>query len=342
MRQKIRIQDVAAAAGVSTQTVSRVLNKKPYVTHATRQKILAAIHDLGYEPNLLARGLASNRTHVLGLVTYDFSDPTFAAILAAAEREAREHDYFFLVASSEFNAMDEAEILRLFVSHQVAGVIVTSQGRETDADIVSLLNKGMPVVDVSPFIRDNRIPGVTVNNLEGGYKAARHLLELGHSHIAMITGPMDNMSSRERMEGFCKALDESGKPLNPQLIAHGNWDYPSGYLGLRELMTHEIRFTGLFVQNDCMAIAAMEALREVGYRIPEDVSVIGFDDTPEASFSHPPLTTIRQSPQEIGRTATRILIDLIEHPEAIHDNITLPTDLVVRQSTCSQVSQAVS
>jgi LacI family transcriptional regulator len=340
MRQKIRIQDVAAAAGVSTQTISRVLNNKPDVAPETRQRILDTIQQLGYEPNLLARGLASNRTFTLGLVTYDFADPFFAAILSAAEREARDHNYFFLMTSSEFRFEDEGEILRLLVSRQVDGVLITSLGREAEANyILSLLDQGLPVVTISYFMSDPRMPNINVNNIEGGYKAGRHLLELGHRNIAMITGPLNNMATTERTNGFCKALEEAGVQLNPELVALGNWSYASGYPALRELLARNGGFSALFVHNDRMAIAAIEALREAGYRVPEDVSVIGYDDLPEAAFSNPPLTTIRQSAQDMGRTATRVLIDVIEKPDVEHPSITLSTELVVRQSTCSLVPQ---
>lgn len=332
-RQRIRIQDVAAMVGVSTQTVSRVLNNKPDVSRQTRQRILEVIDELGYQPSMMARGLASNRTYTLGMFTEDLSDPFFAQIIVAAEAEARAHGYYLLLCSAERNPNIEYEYFRLLASRHVDGVLLLRPGSdEQPRYLFEMVEKGIPLVPIAYDLRDSRVPLVDVDNIDGGYKATRCLIDDGHQRIGMITGPIWNKAAIDRKEGYRIALEEAKIPYDENLIAYGDWSYESGYHATWQLLSRVPRLTGIFIHNDRMAIAAMQAIRESGRVIPNDISIVGYDDIQESRFINPPLTTIRQPAGEIGRVATNLLIEIINNPDALPQRLLLKTELVYRKS----------
>jgi LacI family transcriptional regulator len=334
MKSRVTIQHVAAAVGVSTQTVSRVVNNKPDVSKATRARVLQAIKDLGYEPNLLARGLASHKTFTLGLIMDDFSDPFYAQIIAAAEAEARQHDYFFLICSAERNPSDEIKFLKIIASRQVDGILLLAlpSSEEQYQHILFLREQGLPIVSIASHLLELKISIVDINNVDGGYKATRCLVEGGRRRIGTITGPVQNKATLDRTQGYQLALQEAGLPCDPDWTSYGDWSYSSGYFAMQRLLEKGINLDGLFVQNDRMAMAAMVAIRQAGLEIPADIALVGYDDTPEAAFTNPPMTTIHQPAQELGRFATRMLIDLINDPEMPVQHTLLKTELIVRGS----------
>jgi LacI family transcriptional regulator len=330
---RVTIRDVAAAAGVSYQTVSRVINDRPDVAEETRRRVWQVIEELGYQPSAIARGLASKRTYTLGLITADFSDYFFTQVIVGAEVEARKHGYFFMLCSTERNPDDEPEYLRLLTERQVDGILFARPSTEQDSrHIISLLCQGVPLVTTAYHVPGEKLTVVDVDNADGGLQATQSLIDGGRRRIGMITGPLDWKSAKDRTQGYRLALERAGISFDASLIEHGDWSYESGYEAMRRLLEKAPRVTALFSQNDRMAIGAMQALRETGHRIPDDVAIVGYDDIPAAAYSHPPLTTIRQPMQQVGEIATRKLIELIDDPDVEREEVLLKTELVRRGS----------
>lgn len=330
---KSTIRDVAAAAGVSYQTVSRVINDRPDVADETRRRVWQVIEELGYQPSAIARGLVSKRTYTLGLITADFSDYFFTQVIVGAEIEARKHGYFFMLCSTERNPEDEPTYLRLLTERQVDGILFARPSTEQDdRHIVTLLHQGVPLVTTAYHVPGERLTVVDVDNVDGSFQATQCLIDGGHRRIGMITGPPAWKSVKDRSQGYRLALQKAGIAFDESFVEQGDWWHESGYQAMRRLLARVPDITALFVQNDRMAIGAIRALREAGRRIPDDVAIVGYDDTPEAAYCHPPLTTIRQPMQQVGEVATRLLIESIDEPEVENKEVLLETELVRRGS----------
>ncbi len=333
--KRATISRVANEAGVSTQTVSRVVNNRPDVSPETRKRVQQIIAQLGYQPSAIARSLVSKRTHTLGLITADFSDYFFTQVIAGAEVEARRHGYFFMLCSTERNPNDEPEYIRLLAERHVDGMLFARPSTESDnRHLVDLLREEVPVVTTAYHLPGVALTVVDVDNVDGARQATRCLVASGRRPIAMIKGPARWKSVADRTEGYTLALQEAGLAGDPSLVAEGDWSYESGYQALRELLASGQPFSGLFAQNDRMAIGAIRALREAGRRVPEEVSVVGYDDIPVAEFFDPPLTTIRQPMREVGETATRLLIQVIEEGNAIQGQEVLLKTELIRRGSC--------
>ena len=343
VKRHVTIEQVAEKAGVSIQTVSRVLNNRPDVSAETRQRVQQIMRNLNYQPYAIARGLATKRTYTLGLISSDFSDYWFAQVAMGAEAEAHKYGYFFMLGSSENNSQDEPKYLRLLTEHHVEGILFIRANRPISLDHLRELQKGgTPVVTTGFYLTDSELSFVEVDNLDGGRKATQHLIGLGHTQIAMITGPSDLNSVINRTEGYLQALQSAGIASNPNLIVRAhNWWHRSGYQAMKELLDKNLPFTAVFAHNDRLAKGAISALSEAGLKVPQDVSIIGYDDIPEAEFDNPPLTTIRQPMQEVGKAAANLLINLIEDPNATPQQILFNTELISR-SSCTFVRSQVN
>jgi DNA-binding LacI/PurR family transcriptional regulator len=329
----ITIKDVADRADVSIQTVSRVINNKPDVSPDTRLRIQVTIQELGYQPFVNARGLAARRTYTLGLVTADFSDFWFSQVITGAEQEAQKHGYCFMLGNSTCDPEDEPKFLKLLTQRHVEGVLFVRASCENEYNhLVRLKEFGIPVVTTGHQIEVPGLAMIDVDNVGGGRIATEYLIGLGHTRIAMITGPVGWKSVYDRSEGYLQALHTVGIPVDQELILDGTWLHRSGYEKTKLLLERNKQFTAIFAQNDRIARGAIHALYEAGLRVPEDVSVIGYDDIPEAEFSDPPLTTIRQPASEIGQAATKLLIQMIEDSSIAPMQIMFDTTIVVRSS----------
>jgi LacI family transcriptional regulator, galactose operon repressor len=320
------IRDVAARAGVSHQTVSRVMNDSPRVTAATRERVLASIEELGFVPSPLARGLLSNKTRSLGVVAEDISDHFFARMAAGAEAEARRRGYYLMIGSVE-PGDDEAGYLRLMLERRVEGLIVARPSVPLSAEA---LTAGVPVVAVGVGAQTD-VPVVDVDNRRGGYDATKHLLERGHRRIATIVGPGSWPSAAARLDGYRRALQEAGAEELVEQAA--DWGLEDGLAAASRLLERNAGFTALFAHSDLIALGAIRRLREAGLRVPDDVSVVGYDDLPVADYVEPALTTVHQPMREVGEVAAGLLLDQLAGgappPAATH---LLPARLVVRQS----------
>lgn len=328
------IKEVAEKAGVSIQTVSRVLNNRPDVSPETRQRIQSVIKDLSFQPYAVAQGLRSKRTFTLGLVASDFSDFWFSQVVTGAEIEAHAHGYFFMLGSTGCDRQSEPKFLKLLTQRHVDGILFVRASCPDDLGYLSnLQHSGIPVVSTGFYLPGADFSIAEVNNIDGGQKATQYLLDLGHTRVAMITGPTDWKSVSDRSQGYMQALKTAGISPDPILTVHGeSWLHRSGYEAMKELLSRESPFTALFAHNDRMARGAISALHDAGLRVPQDISVVGYDDIPEAEFSDPPLTTIRQPMQEVGVAATRMLIQMIEDLQATPQQILFDTELVIRSS----------
>jgi len=315
-KKRVTIKEVAQAAGVSTQTVSRVLNNRPDVSAETRERIQSIILNLGYSPNVLARSLIQGRSHTLGVVGYGLSYYGPSRVLTGIERRGNELGYSLLLGllrDPETN--NGEEIFRSLLARQVDGIIwaVPEIGSNRDWVVENLNHMACPVV----FINMTTVPGVpvaAVDNREGGRLATEHLLAQGYRRIGIITGPSSWWESQQREEGWKEAMQTAGIGLQDlqRLKVTGDWYPSSGETGLAELLHRCPDLEAVFAFNDPMAAGALLAARRSGYRVPQDLAVVGFDDTPEAAYYSPSLTTVRQPLAELGGQAVTLLSQMLE------------------------------
>jgi DNA-binding LacI/PurR family transcriptional regulator len=320
------LRDVARLAGVSHQTVSRVFQDHPRVSTETRAKVLAAAAQLDFRPNAFARALATGRSRTLGVVSFDATLFGPASMISEIERCAREADYFTSVialqSASQRTISEAAERLR---GQGVDGLIVIP-GHVPLTHTTKHLPPDLPIVVMES---ETIVPSVGVDQYTGPKAATRYLLDLGHRTVHHLPGPMSWLEARERHRGWHDALTEAGAPV-PQTIP-GDWSAGSGYSrGLALAADPEV--TAVFAANDQNALGLLRALHEAGRRVPDDVSVIGFDDIPEAAYFIPPLTTIRQDFAAVGRSSVNLLLEQIESGRRSDNKIIIPTELVSRSS----------
>jgi LacI family transcriptional regulator len=323
------MNDVARLAGVSHQTVSRVLNNHPSVRDETRERVLRAMRQLDYRPNALARGLAGRRSRVIGVVSFDTILYGPAATLLGVERAARGAGYgITIVALEELDGVSVADAVSRLAEQSVAGVVIIAP-LLTAAAAVHRLPTGVPAVVVESDTSGD-LPTFSVDQVAGARLAVEHLLHLGHDTVWHVSGPRDWLEARDRVDGWRRVLEEAGRRVPP--VVEGDWSPRSGYESGHQL-ADRADVTAVFCANDQQALGMLRALHERGRRVPEDVSVVGFDDIPEAGYLSPPLTTVRQDFDEVGRRCLAALLVLI----AADGTPTLPRrvtpTLVVRAST---------
>lgn len=323
------MSDVGRLAGVSHQTVSRVINGSPHVRPETRERVLAAMEELGYRPNSLARALATGRSKTLGVVSFDTTLYGPASTLYGIERAAHEAGYFIIVASLKVldrgSVMDAVERLRL---RGVDGILaIAPQEDAVEALLHAPAEVPLVAVEAGP---EGAVPVVAVDQFEGAVTATRHLLELGHRTVWHIAGPKDFIEAQQRLEGWRHALECAGVEAPRPLF--GDWSARAGYdLGRR--LSKDSAITAIFAANDQMALGVLRAIQEAGREIPDRVSVVGFDDIPEAPYLMPPLTTIRQDFDEVGSRSLRLLLTRIETGERVAGGSLVQPQLVLRAST---------
>jgi DNA-binding LacI/PurR family transcriptional regulator len=329
---KITISDVAQAAGVSKQTVSRVINDRPDVAKSTRNRVLTLIHEMGYQPDPIARSM-KGRTHTLGCITPNLADPIFSIIVEYAQSEARRQGFFVLTGSA--STVEEMEpLLGEMLNRRVDGLLVINPREDERYKLLHpLLDEKLPIVYIKNTPGGESVSAVAVDDTKGGYLATKHLLNLGHRRIATIIGPKNEECTAQRLEGYLKAHREVEIETNDSFICMGDWTPKSGNEAIKKLASGKGAFTAVFAQNDRMAVGAVRALRELGYRVPDDISIVGYDDIPLASYFDPPLTTIKQPIDQFGVEGVRMLIEATKLGEHKPKTITLEPQLVERATT---------
>ncbi|MEO3859456.1 LacI family DNA-binding transcriptional regulator [Acrocarpospora sp. B8E8] len=323
------LEKVAARAGVSRATVSRVVNGSSSVGEDIRVAVMRAVDELGYVPNFAARSLVTQRADSIALVFSEppvrvFSDdPTFAGIIrgVSQEVEAADKQLVLMMAGS---ARGHERVERYTTAGHVDGVIIASM-HGADPLPMTLARRGIPVVCSGRPITGNGLPYVDMDNVSGAVQAVTHLLERGRRRIATIAGPPDMVAGIDRLNGYRQVLRDSGRR---SIIAIGDFTRDSGALAMRQLLEDDPALDAVFVASDMMAFGAMQTLRHAGRRVPDDVAVVGFDDVASAVYTDPPLTTVRQPTLQMGRELARLLLT----PDA-ESPVVLPTELVIREST---------
>jgi LacI family transcriptional regulator len=326
------LSDVAAEAGLSPTTVSRYLNRRLELPVATRERIDAAIAKLDYRPNVLARRLSTGRAEALSLVTPNIANAFFAQLAAAIEAEARKDGYALYVSSTGGEASGVVEAIHRMSDRHVDGLIMVTD-KPDDGTLAALLSHQENVVILDEDIPGVSVPRVFVDNEDGAYLATRELIQAGHRDIAMVGGPARLMSVTERLAGFTRALEEEGISVRPGWALLGDYSRQYGRTAGSVLLDGMRRPTAVFAGSDDIALGLIESARGQGLSLPEQLSIVAFDDVSFADLVHPALTTIRQPVAELGRLAVRHLLALIEGSQPQPPAETrLPVQLILRQS----------
>jgi LacI family transcriptional regulator len=344
MKERMDLESIARKAGVSRSTVSRVINDSPNVSEQTRQRVLAIIEQEDFHPNAAARALVRRRTDILGVViptsaNVFFSDNNYYPLILAGLGDAiRQLDYAMLMWLGEVTHSDQHLMRKLSNPHLTDGLIFVSL--PNDHPLYSKLDRlRQPYVMIDrPFSNLDRSNYVSVDNVRAAEIATGHLIQLGRRRIAHITGMMTISDAHDRLTGYKNALRAAGLPVDYRMIVESVFNYESGYRAMQVLLPHKP--DGLFAANDTAAAGALQAIYEAGLRVPEDISVVGFDDVDIAVKTTPPLTTIRQPVSAKGEAAARLLVDLINGRVSAPQHIILPTELIIRQS-CGAAVRAI-
>lgn len=323
---------MAKHANVSTATVSRTLNHQDdLLSPETRERVLAAIQELGFVPNSMARGLHSNRTKTIGLIIQDVANPYYASIVKGVEDAAQELDYTVILANVHRSKQRTTHYLNVLREKRVDGIIFAGGGVVRDAGSDEFFEQNRIATVVIGKSLDVQRASVQIDNAQAACEACEYLIKLGHSKIATITGPEYSTTAVDRTKGYRQALANHGIIPRDEWIIQGNFEYESGYQAAGKLLQLAPETTGIFAQNDMMGIGVIKALREKGYDVPNDISVIGFDDIPLASFITPMLSTIAVPIYDIGKAAMQVLSRKLSGDE-VQPVTVLPTKLVPRES----------
>jgi LacI family transcriptional regulator len=328
---KVTIVDVAKYAGVSFGTVSRVINNDIHVKKETRERVLAAMQNLGFVVNRQARSLAGGKSNTIGVLVPDLGTGYIGEIIRGIDAELSLSGLDLILYTTHRTASKEASYVANLATGMVDGLLLVLPRNPVDF-IGNLSQRKFPFVLIDHQGTGCDCPAVGATNWQGGYNATEYLVKLGHTRIGFITGSMDLGCSIDRLDGYHSALRTNHIPDAPELIYQGNFNQPDGYEGATALLNLPNPPTAIFASNDVMAMGVFDAVRNLGLRVPEDFSIIGFDDIPLASLIHPALTTINQPLEKMGSVATQMLLDLLHFPDNKTGRIELPTQLVIRDS----------
>lgn len=327
------IRDVAEQAGVSTMTVSRVLNNSGYVSQDARERVETAVADLGYVPNTIGLSLRFKRTKTIALVLTDITNPFFTTIARGVEDVASDRGFTVILCNTDESESEQARYLNSLHQRRVDGVLLVPAA-SAPAAVQWLQKRGMPAVLI-----DRRVPGIRVDvvrcDSEGGaHDVTQHLIGLGHRNIAVLTGPAQVSTAGDRVQGFLRAHREAGLDTNPALIMHGQYTLAGGAGMMAQALQVRPRPTAVFAANNFIAIGAYRALRDAGLSVPDDMSLVAFDDLPAALMLDPFLTVAAQPAYEMGRLATELLLERLAGTTPFEPReILLPTTLVIRRSS---------
>ena len=326
------IREVAKRAGVAPITVSRVLNNSGYFSQEIKDRVEAAAAELHYVPNLLARSLRSNRTQTLGLVLSDITNPFWTTVARGVEDAASEQGFNVILCNTDEKESKQAEYLAVLLRKRVDGILLVP-ARSTPEAVKMIQKQGVQVV-----VLDRRVPGAEVDvvrgsSTQGAYELVSYLLTLGHRRVAILSGPESVSTAQERVQGCKQALAALNTATDDMTVIYGEFTIESGYAMARQAVALTPHPTALFAANNFIAIGALKALHELGLRVPENISVVSFDDLPVSLVVEPFLTVAAQPAYQMGQCATELLLQRITAPEATpYQEVVLPTQLIVRQS----------
>lgn len=328
----VTIHDVAQLAEVSPATVSKVINDVPYVSEQTRQRVLAAIDKLNYRPNVIARSLRKSHTATIGLITDDLEGVFTMAMMRSIEEVASTQGFSVFLCNSYGEMSRERAHLEVLLAKQVSGVILMSGYKVRERGAPALELGRVPVVYLYQYTRDVDVPCIIPDDLGGGALGTRHLLELGRRRIGFINGPLHFEASQQRLIGYQQSLRNHGIAFDPALVRTGKWNEQSGYELAHELMALPQPPDAIFCASDSLAAGALDALHELGLRIPEDVAVVGFDNRYFSGYQRPPLTTIALPLYEMGSLAGELLLKAIQGEPSHRVIHRVPCTLIKRLS----------
>lgn len=327
----VTIYDVAREAGVSDATVSRVFNNKDSVREVTRERVLAAAKKLGYVANLQARSLAGGKINVIGLLIPGLDNGYLVEIVRGVDQALGQSGYELMIHTTHRRGNNEADYLQYVANGLTEGILLVVPFLSGDF-LHALKEINYPYVLIDEVDDSGQSFSVSATNWQGAYDATNYLLQLGHERIGFITGMLELSSAKDRLNGYLSALQDFGIPSDENLIVHGTFQKETGYTMALQLLELDDAPTAIFASNDVMALGAMEGVRAKGLSIPEDVSVIGFDDIPEALISYPKLTTVHQPLVKMGEVSVKLLLDQIENQERLPRRMTLATQVIIRDS----------
>ena len=332
--KRVTMRQIAARAHVSVGTVSHVINNTAGVREPVRRRVLEAIERLGYQPSLLARGLRRNQTTIIGVIIPDISNPFFPLVVRGVEDIAYQNSYRLMLCNADNDAQKEQVYFDELRAYRMAGLIVIPSANSRLVAAAGTAGE-LPVICLDRCPEGWKGDSITVDNAEGAYQATHYLLGLGHRRIAAIAGQLHVTSAVERLKGFKRALRESGITIAPEYIQEGRFDRLSGYEKSLMLLQFSPRPTAIFAANDLVALGVLAAMRELGLRCPEDVSLAGFDDLEIASFTNPALTTVAQPAYQMGARAAALLFERLRGENLPAQHIVMNTSLKVRDSTAA-------
>ena len=327
------IRDVGKIAGVSTATVSRVINTPKRVGLQTRERVFKAMETCHYKYNALARGFVTKQSHTLGLIVPTITNPVFAESTRGVQDIANQEGYQVLLGNSDYQYQKENNLTDTLRQRQVDGLLITTTDLRGKA-LKSLVDDGFPFVLLYSTVRKGPMSAVGIDNFQGGYRATEHLVQRGHNCIAMLAGDFSfSDKSLHRWHGYKKCLKDHGIPYRSSLVLQTQYTLESGREGIKRLLSLNHALSAVFCSNDFLALGVMQGAREMGMTIPEQLSVVGFDDMAISSYINPSLTTIRQPAYEMGQIGVQVLLSQIRDRNHKPVHRILPTNLVVREST---------
>jgi len=326
------MKDVARVAGVSTSTVSHVINNDRFVSEAIREKVEAAVKSLNYAPSALARSLKLNQTRTIGMLITASTNPFYSELVRGVERSCFERGYSLVLCNTEGDEQRMNRNLETLMQKRVDGLLLLCTETHQPSPEIMQRYPSVPTVmmDWAPF--DGTSDLIQDNSLLGGDMATQHLIDKGHTRIACITGPLDKTPARLRLEGFLVAMDRAGLPVPEGYQITGDFEFSGGFEAMQSLLAQKDRPQAVFIGNDAMAVGAYQALYQAGLRVPDDIAVVGYDDIELAQYMTPPLTTIHQPKDELGELAIDVLIHRIAQPALQPQKLQLTPVLMERGS----------
>lgn len=332
---KLNLKKIAEELGVSVTTVSRVLNGQAAryrISKQTAEKVLTYARKYNFSPNEVARHLRLKKTHTLGLIVPDISNPFFASVARSIELEARQQGYFLVLCDSKDDTTVEAELLQLLKNRKVDGLIVAPVGLESSY-FQELEDIKFPLVMIDRFLQGLEIPYVASDNLQGAYEAVNLFIQNGHIHIACLQGMPGTTTNENRVQGYRKALQEAGLLLQQAYIIGDNYGENNGYQSACHLLAAHPEITAFFCLSNLISLGALRAIAEAGKKVPEDVSIISFDEQPYSRFLATPMTTVAQQQAAMGKKAVELLFSQINTSyDSFIEQIIIPTQLIKRSS----------